>query len=349
LSKAPTPLPPPGPIVNANPKIFRDGSTIESRPVNFVLLNGGLGDYINYCAALKWCQEENPHVIGRIWAPPPFLEVAKYLFENPKYPLWKVHDRKDFERLVIQHSLVAAPREGTQLINAPGAHLLDLGFMYYAQMTPPPPEYNYLPEIKFLPFMEPYLGGKRYAVFTPGATFKNRAMPAEAFNELIRYTKDLGIEPVFLGKRLIGPQGGTYEAHFDEGYDFSLGQDLREKTSLLEAIRIMEDAQFVIGLDNGLLHLAGTTEVPIIFGHTISPVRDRRIRRRKGLTIDISVPEDKLSCIGCQAKQRFFYNQRFSVCLYGDNLCTKLLFDDMNLWKSAIQKTLGDKNATAND
>lgn len=334
----PNNLPPAGPIVNANRKIFRPGTQLESRPINFIVHNGGIGDYINFCAALKWVQKENPHVIGRIWVSPPFKEVMEYLFAGDKR--WSVHDRKLFEKEYEANTLIASPNRGQQLINPTGAHLMDLGWFYYAQTAAIPPEYNYLPEID-------YVSGKdwalpeQYAIFTPGATAMNRVFPPKAFNELVKYTASLGITPVFLGKRDINE---IYKANFHEEYDLSLGLDLREQTTLLEAIEIMRDAKFVIGIDNGLLHLAGTTSVPIIFGHNISPVEHRRIRRRNGLTVDISLTEKQLQCIGCQAKMRFVYRQRFSRCIYGDNLCVDLLFKNLEVWRQGIRQCLNQSN-----
>jgi len=263
---------------------------------------------------------------------------VEHLFAGDKR--WQVFDRKKFETDYELHTLIASPNRGEQLLNPTGAHLMDLGFHYYAQTALIPADYNFLPEIS-------YRSGKdwglpeKYAIFTPGATSMNRIFLPNAFNELARYTASLGVTPVFLGKKDINE---VYKAKFHDDYDLSLGLDLREQTTLLEAIEIMGKARFVIGIDNGLLHLAGTTKVPIIFGHNISPVEHRKIRRRNGLTVDISVPEKQLACIGCQAKMRFVYRQRFSRCIYDDNKCLELLFKNIEGWRQAIRQCLNETN-----
>lgn len=327
--------------VYLNAKYFRPRTSHTPVHVNYIVAGGGLGDYINHCAALEWIARECPHVMGHIFVNPPFLDVAKYIFK--KYPRFKVSDLRDVDARLIEGSLIVNHRKSPQLIQATGAHLLDLGFMYFAQLDKPMPGYNRLPTIDYNgPWKWPDLKeDSKYAVFTPGATADTRAMPAKHFNTLVNYTADLGITPVFLGKKEFSTTKASieagYTAKFNEDNDYSRGIDLREKTSLLEAVQIMRRARFVIGIDNGLLHFAGTTETPIIFGHTVATVEHRKIRRPKGLTIDIAVDEKTLPCIGCQSRMRFIAGHKFSRCIYDDYACLELLFaDDCATWKKAI-------------
>ena len=64
------------------------------------------------------------------------------------------------------------------------------------------------------------------------------------------------ILPVFLGK-----------SHLDlnEDYDLSEGVDFIGRTLLFDALRIIDCAEMVIGIDNGLLHLAACTKTPIVW------------------------------------------------------------------------------------
>lgn len=312
---------------------FRRGTKRKSDPINFVLMNGGIGDFINFTAALTWVAETQKHVDGFVWAHPPMLEVCQHLFK--KYRHWKVYDRAQFTKFVVEGSYIIAPNRGTQLLNATGAHLLDLGFNYFAQLDKAPDGWGHLPVIDYMgPWKWPQIkqAGK-YAIFTPGATAPARTMPVKAFNELVAYTKSLGVTPVFLGKKVVM---GDYVANFEEGYDYTNGIDLREQTSMLEAVQVMRGAEFVIGLDNGLLHFAGTTNVPIIYGHNVTTVEHRKIQRKSGVTIDIYISPQILSCSGCQSKMRFT-RHNFNKCIYGDLKCLDILFrDDSREWKSAI-------------
>jgi hypothetical protein len=310
-------------------------------PVSFIFGNGGVGDYINWCSAVQYVADEHPHADVRIFTSELFYDVAKHLFGH--IPRWGIYLRKDFAKYYESRSLIAFPKPGTQLINACGAHLMDLGFYYFLDLDPPPESHNYLLDLKYNgPWKWPELDEKsKYAIFTPGSTTEVREMPVKAFDELVAYTLEQGITPVFLGKRELSD---NYRAKF-LNYDFSRGVDLRERTTLLEATQIMRGAQFVIGLDNGLLHMAGTTDVPVIFGHNIASLKHRILRRRKGLTINMVVSEEELGCIGCQSKMRFLYKHDFRSCFYkgtvGEKACLDLLFkNDSQEWKNAIDRAI---------
>lgn len=332
-----------------NPKHFRQGTKFKSHLCNFFLLNGGLGDYINHMSAILWIAKECPHVEGWVFVSQPFLDVAKYLLKD--FSHFQCFDIKDYERKLVNGSLILKPAPALH-VNPTGAHLLDLGFMYYTQMDKAPDGFDYLPEIDYEISLSKFgiSEHREFAVFTPGATADIRAIPAKHFNALVDYVYKLGIEPVFLGKRVFTKNHDQnkvgYQAKINDEYDFSRGLDLTEKTTLLEATGIMAQAKFVVGLDNGLLHFAGTTRVPIIFGHNVASIRHRQIRRKSGLTIDITVDQKLLSCMGCQSKMRFMFNDdkkghKFSKCIYDDKACLDLLFhNNGEAWKAAIDRIL---------
>lgn len=334
--------------ITLNPEIFGNGLEAMSMPVSFVFEGGGVGDYINWCSSIKFIHETYPQVDGRIFTSELFLEVAQYLFKD--YPRWIIANRSEFTKYHVQGSLVAHPKRGSQLLNACGAHLMDLAFHYFSCTNPPPEKYNYLLDIHFegkwkWPELDP---DSRFAVFTPGSTTDVREMPVKPFNELVRYTLKQGVTPVFLGKRDLSE---GYQAKF-LNYDLTNGIDLRERTSLLQATQIMRKARFVIGLDNGLLHMAGTTNVPVIFGHNITAIHHRDLRRKAGLTVNITADQRTIPCIGCQSKMRFLYKHDFRNCVYKESYpelekrCLPAMFkDDSAEWKKAIDHVLekGDK------
>lgn len=332
--------------VPMNHKYFRPGSIWHKARTHFLLPSAGLGDLINWVPALEWTAKENFHLDCFFYFKNPFLEVAQFIFKDT--PRVQVSHINEFKKYVKDGDAVLDFRNVNQYINATGAHLLDLGFMLFTCSSEPYEGYNRLPQINFTdPFTELTIKDMPapYAVFTPGATTDTRAMPAQAFNELVRYTYEKGITPVFLGKIefLEDFKGPEYRTRFDEGYDFSLGVDLRDQTTLLQATQIMSKAEFVLGIDNGLLHFAGCTEAPIIFGHTITTVKQRDIRRPKGVTINVALDKKDLPCIGCQANMRFVFGHTFRKCVYDDYKCLELLFaNNSATWKKAIDLVLNN-------
>ncbi len=343
--------PPIGEIkVLANPKVFHPGTELPPQRVVFIFVHGGLGDYINFMSAVLWAAKENPQLIGHITVKQPFRDVAEFLMKP--YPNWSVHDHEYLKDIQEKYDkvLIHYPKKEHQLINATGAHLMDLGFMYYAQMSKPPEGFGYLPEISYDgPWKWPELRERPYAVFTPGSTARARVIYGRYFNDLVAYTLSRGITPVFLGKKdfVVGTAKEIgYNAKFQDDYDFSKGIDLTEKTTLLEATQIMSKACFVLGLDNGLLHFAGTTTTPIIFGHNVATVAHREIRRRSGQTINVHLEESGLPCISCQSRMRYIVGHEFNKCIYQEHpqhayRCLDLLFSNEALtWKMAIDHML---------
>lgn len=316
---------------------FRNQSPIQTRIVNFSLVNGGIGDFINWCAALIFIAEKYPFVDGWLFVTPPFLAVAEHLFKP--FPNWKCMDRKKFMDYYVSGTGVIAPLP-PQAVTAIGTHLIDLGFHYFVQTDVVPKEYNFIPRLKFDTPLTKFADvlPEKYCVITSGATADSRAMPASGFNELADFCIGKGLTPVFLGKREVNDK---YVAKFDDQYQFEKGIDLREKTTLLEATQIMEGARFVLGVDNGLLHMASCTPVPIIFGYSVASPQHRRPRRKVGLTYDVTVNRDKLGCIHCQSNTRFLPGHSYKTCYYGDRKCLELLFENGGeQWKKAINQVL---------
>jgi ADP-heptose:LPS heptosyltransferase len=162
---------------------------------------------------------------------------------------------------------------------------------------------------------------EKYVVLTTGYTADVKAWPAEEVNLVASWLVANGVTPVFLGKRVSNAQ---YTSAYDDDVNYSLGLDLREQTSLLEATAIMASAEATCGVDNALLHFAGCTDVPIVAGFTFvsahlrAPYRDGQVAG--GKTIVIEPPES--SCKACQNRMHHLYNHLFTTCYIGTKECT---------------------------
>jgi hypothetical protein len=322
-----------------NETIFRKGTKHPVRVFNFFLRQGGLGDYICHMPAFEYMAEMFPQVYGRLFANPPFTDVAKHIMK--KYPHWDVHKVTQAEKVMKPGEMMFDPSKYIKYVSAPGAHLLDLGFIYYCNQQAAVEPYNRMTSLKGLThnFELP----ERYAVVTPGATAKARTMPAEGFNAVCEHLISRGVTPVFLGKKDFAHMGAdsSYFAKIDQEYNLDCGVNLLEQTTLLEAVAVMEGALMVVGLDNGLLHFAGCTDVPIIFGHSVTEVHHREIRRKRGKTINIALRKEDLACYACQSRMRFVIGHAFKYCIYDDYKCLDLLFSNKaEAWARAIDEIL---------
>lgn len=317
-----------------NPTIFRPGSKLENQvPVNFIITRGGLGDYICAMAAIIWIAKNHPQVKGRVYAPDFFREIAEHLLKP--FPNWALLKQKP-DTTAVNSTPTYFPID--RPINGTGCHLVDIGFIYYTGMNPPPKDGNFYPSFDFKTYPQGnFLKGLgfEYAVMTPGATFETRMLPASAFNGIKNHLISKGIKPVFLGSSTVGER----DVIMNPDYDYSGGINLLNKTSLMEAGAIIADALLIVGLDNGLLHLAAMTETPIIFGYNIASPEHREPRRKKGITYNIYPDENYLSCTFCQSKMRFMFNHDFRKCMYKDLECLKQL-SDPGPWNKLVDQCL---------
>ena len=320
---------------------YRPGTYIEDRKVEYLFTGGGIGDYICWTPALLWLAKNHPFLKGRIWVSPYALDLLNLIFRETS---WRAYNISFYNQMVEEGSHLYAPMQaelGRQLLNATGAHLTDCGFAYFCNLAPPPVGADILPHLSFPKDSLPdQLKGKRYVVLTPGATTPVRALPGWAWNAIASSCVEQDLTPVWLGK---GKLAKGHEARFDEELDLSVGINLIERTSLTTAASIMQYSVAVVGLDNGLLHLASCTDAKMIFGYNIAGPGQRRPRRKWGRLIEIYLTSDDLSCANCQGggdnagmKQNHLHD--FSRCYYGDLKCINLLCaNGAKRWIEAIE------------
>lgn len=327
---------------------YREGTKIPCYPMNFTLADGGMGDYICWCAGLVWIANNCPFIEGRIFAPAFFIEFVRRLFKD--YPRWKIFLAEKIHENYEDNSLILGPgiNNHLQLLNAVGTHLLDLGFAYFANMSPPPgPEWYHYPEFDFPASTIPRkLEPKKYVCLTPGGTTDTRRVPGEAWNPIADWLLARNLTPVWLGKNNMTKE---HKAIFPEGCDYGKGLDLRDQTTTLEAAAIMQHAACTVGLDNGLLHLAACVPSDIIFGYNIAaPSQRRPVRRLPGRILEVALTSEELACNFCQTRMKQQNLINFRNCFYGDVKCLSLLFENKSArWISALEQMFSSPSAPA--
>lgn len=305
-------------------------SPLKEVEVNYVFSMGGLGDYLGYLSCMKWINDTQLHVDPVLYVHNSLLTICKAVL-----PRFRV---KDIERLPGDEKKLECIMGPHEYPNATGFHQVDIGFMYYGCITTQPEYYNYV-QLDFSQAPRANID-QPYAVITPGHTTKNRSWRASAMNAVSKHLKERGILPVYLGASSVGKRNIS----FDPDYDFSYGLNLIDQTTMWEAAKIINDSEMIIGLDNGLLHLAGMTKAPIIFGYNIASPEHRRPRRSFGEIIDIYPDKKELPCTFCQSEMRFVKQHNFRWCLYKDDACLDILGRPEE-WIKAVDKIL-DKSSS---
>tara|TARA_B100001123_G_scaffold444889_1_gene594920 strand:- start:1342 stop:3621 length:2280 start_codon:yes stop_codon:yes gene_type:complete len=143
-------------------------------------------------------------------------------------------------------------------------HAIDLGFM----LTPEEMSCEFYAddyeEIKNLP--------KKYVAIHPTKTWKSRSWSQHNWQQLIYSLNQKNISVVAIGKTSseLGFWGKTKKPLLD--IVIKDGLNLMDKTTLSQTWHIIKNADMVITMDSGILHLAGTTDTHIVqIGSSINP------------------------------------------------------------------------------
>ena len=302
--------------------------------VNFLLNGGGLGDYITCLPALKYIRDSQPHVVLHVWVSDFFLELAKNLLPSDVIV-------KPFSKGINEYNEDLPGRKNdSKEHDTLKTHLVDHAFHLLSnnQMTDVTKK-NYLTlnskNISLNKFNLP----DKYVVITTGFTSEVREFEPKTTNEVVQYVKSKGYDIVFLGstKADIGAYGKSIIGNFNTEIDYTQGLNLVNHTSLLEAAKIIEGAKTIVGVDNGLLHLAATTDIPIVGGFTTLKPEHRMPYRHDELGWNFYpvVPPESLACRFCQSNWDFVYEISFTKCYYKEKAmdteikCVKSLTSDL--------------------
>lgn len=294
----------------------------KTKTINLMLLDGGVGDHIASLVAVNYVIEQYPWITPLVWMPDYLVALAKHLLPQDTYI-------KGFSDMRGQYD----PSKPTKTTKWDGhtspmkIHLVDYAFLRLCDENPDIKHKNYLKiNTKTLQVLDLPVD---YVVFTTGFTADVREWPATEINKTAKFVKSKGYTPVFLGETQT-KTGGSHiiKGTFKEEIDFSLGISLIDKTSLLQAAGIINNAKAVLGVDNGLLHLAGCTDTTIIGGYTtVTPQIRLPIRNNVlGSNCHTVVPGADLECSFCQQNTNFLYGHDYRNCLFKDapkkNKCT---------------------------
>lgn len=284
----------------------------KTKSVNFMLLDGGVGDQIAALTPIAYTIKHYPWVTPLCWVPDYLVDFAKNVLPEGTYI-------KGLSSLRYSYN----PNKPTKTTKWDGhtssmkVHVMDYAFLRLLDENPDIQHKNYLKvDFSQVPPKDLNLPDK-YAVFTTGFTAEVREWLPTEVNKTARWCVDNGITPVFLGQT----QTATGTKHqikgtFKEEIDFSLGISLIDKTTLLEAAAIMQHSKAVLGVDNGLLHLAGCTDAEIIAGYTTVNPNIRAPIRHNTLTYNFTAitPPATLDCRFCQQTTNFLYGHDYRFC-----------------------------------
>lgn len=285
----------------------------KTKTINILHLDGGVGDQIAALTVTNYIIKRYPWITPLVWVPDFLVDFAKNVLPEDTFV-------KGFTEMRGQYD----PTKSTKTTKWDGntsamkIHLVDYAFHKLCDENPSITEKNYL-RVDFSSNIYKYDHFEKYVVFTTGFTADVREFTPKTVNTLASYVKSKGYGAVFLGSTQT-KTGSSFviKGKFKEEIDYSQGINLIDKTSLLDAAYIMQNSKAVLGIDNGLMHVAGCTDAKIVGGFTtVSPEIRNPIRYNQlGWNCYNVVPDESLSCKFCQQTTNFLYGHDYRNCWY---------------------------------
>lgn len=294
--------------------MYRTGQSPPTEALNIFLNGGGVGDHVAALPSVLSASKQNVNIT--LFVPDFFIDFAKDMLPNIQVLGFKDVEKRDKQASAVQ--TISAAHTPMRM------HLVDYAATMITDKQLDEDEKNYLRYPVGKNSISRFNLPEKYVVLTPAYTAPVREWHPDIINEVSAYVVDKGYTPVYIGsdKTLLvakhGSQSVTYKGQFNETVNYSNGINLVNKTSLSEAAEIMAKARAVVGLDNGLLHVAGCTDVPIVGGFTSVDPKYRMPYRNNvmGLNFYPVVPDKSLECRFCQSNWSFVYEFDFKTCYY---------------------------------
>lgn len=304
----------------------------QTKTINVMLQNGGVGDHIASLTAIDYILRRYDWITPLIWVPDMMKELAINLLPDHTQIFSKSEMRGRYQPSRITKSTLWDGHTSPMKM-----HPVDYAFAKLCDEAPPIFEKNYL-RLKRDKIQLNDDGPENYVVVTTGYTSDVKEFRADYIRKIVEFVKSKSLEVVFIGHSNVKTGGHDFiSAKFDEKI-LKMGINLVNKTTLIEAAAIMHDARAVVGVDNGLIHLAACTDIPIVCGYTfVAPHGKMPIRHNEiGWNVFPIVPDESLSCRFCQSDSNFLYGHDYRNCWYKGkiglgnrvNLCTKQITPD---------------------
>lgn len=300
---------------------LRDFSTFKPKraDINCILLNGGIGDHMGSLVAVNYILKTYSWINLLVWVPDYLLEYAKNVLPERAivrdYTAMKIKYDRNRTTITTEWDGRTSPMK---------MHSIDYAFFKLCDENPSIDKKNNLKvnfnRVDISNFSLP----EKYVVICTGYTVGVREFNAKAVNEIVDWLNSKGYTAVFVGQDST-PTGAKHiiNAKFNAEVNYSKGINLINKTSLLQVSKITQGSKAVVGVDCGLLHLAGGTDAPIVAGFTTvrpelrAPIRNNIL----GHNFYPVVPDSSLKCRFCQSDTNFLYDHDYKNCIYEDLAC----------------------------
>jgi ADP-heptose:LPS heptosyltransferase len=289
--------------------------------LHVLITRGGIGDSVARMPAVRYILDTYEHVkTVRLFCQDNFVEFAQHLFK-PYGARIEIYGYSEMEEIFDKYPNTPGVKTDHEHHTTLRTHLTDHAFATLADTQTWDEEVKAYVRVRPEEIVYETPEGP-YVVLCTGFTAPVREWLPGYVNEVAAYLKSKGITPVLLGSKkseFWKDRAATSTTFRDDEINTEGCIDLRDETTLLQAAKVIARAEAICGVDNGLIHIAGCTDTPIVAGYT-SVSSDHRAPFRTTSSTGIIEPE--VACAGCQTKMGFVYNFDFRSCYFGDYKCT---------------------------
>lgn len=240
-----------------------------------ILTDGGMGDLICELVAVDYNIRQFKKVEFLVWVPDYMLDFARHVLPHKT----KINPFS-IAKIKFNDEILGTTTEWCTPHTCMRTHPVDYGFhMLSDRHLYDINQKNYL-QIRPKEISNKFDLPQDYIVLASAAAEPVKEMPIETANSVIDFCLQHNYTPVFLGKERseCGLNNLVVKAKPIK-LNYNKGINLLNKTDLLQASLIMSKAKVVIGMDGGLIHLAGCTQAEIIAGYTlVDPIHVAPIR-----------------------------------------------------------------------
>lgn len=314
-----------------------EGKKPKPVTINCVVGDGGMGDILSYLVVVDYMVKEIPWVKPIVWLPDYVVDFAKMVLPETA----NINTFTEAKTNKYNNKIIGVSTGWNKQHTPMRIHPIDYAAHMLIDGDLPVEKKNYLKfnaeGIDLAKFNLP----EKYVIVSVGSTTKTKELPAETLNQIIDYVVTKGYTPVFLGKKFSdgGGRTGGVKANLAD-VDYTKGLDLTDQTNIVEAAAIISKSKAYIGMEGGLSHLSGFTDVPIVVGYSfVDPDKMMPIRNNQlGYNCYPVKPEESLECRFCQTRTPLLYEANYYYCYYDDYKCLKQL--TFEKWKEQIDKVL---------
>lgn len=302
--------------------MIRSGTEIQKQNINFIFDDGGIGDNIARMPCMKFIKESYSWVTPYLYVPDYFLDIARNLMPDMIIRPFSKAKRMYNASLPGRHTALKGH-------DSLATHLVDHAFHVLGNRQVDIKYKNYIPLNLERINIERFKLPDEYVVVTTGFTAPIREFMPDKVNAITSYINNRNVGVVFLGSHQanVGANSIAIQGTFNDEINYTKGYNLVDKTSLLEAGKIIAGSKAIVGIDNGLMHIAGCTEVPIIGGFTsVAPeLRNPYRHNELGWNCYNIVPPETCKERFFQSNWDFIYDFDYRFCYYGDYEMVKSL------------------------